>query len=99
MRDSGGRGPSRSPCWRTPEESCKGLGSVTLKMNTHHTLCLRPLCLRTERFEKETILYRLAPNSIATSRIIVVETPLSGGGVRKYHMISPPTIVIFPQVI
>ena len=37
MRDSGGRGPSRSPCWRTPEESCKGLGSVTLKMNTQHT--------------------------------------------------------------
>ena len=24
--------------WRTLEESCKGLGSVTLKINTQHTL-------------------------------------------------------------
>jgi len=24
-------GPSRSPVWRTPKESCKGLGSVTSK--------------------------------------------------------------------
>ena len=30
-------GSGRSPCWRTPEESCKGLGSVTLKINTQHT--------------------------------------------------------------
>ncbi len=36
-----GGGPSRSPFWRTPEESCKGLGSVTLKINTQHTHCLR----------------------------------------------------------
>jgi hypothetical protein len=35
MRDYGG--PSRSPFWRTPEESCKGLGSVILKINTQHT--------------------------------------------------------------
>jgi hypothetical protein len=36
--------PSRSPFWRTPEESCKGLGSVTLK-NKHstHTLHLRSI--------------------------------------------------------
>ena len=31
-----GGGPGRS-FWRTPEESCKGLGSVTLKINTQHT--------------------------------------------------------------
>ena len=33
-------GPSRSPFWRTPEESCKGLGSVSLKNNklSTHTL-------------------------------------------------------------
>jgi hypothetical protein len=40
--DSGGGttggGPIRSPFWRTPEESCKGLGSVSLKINTQHTL-------------------------------------------------------------
>jgi hypothetical protein len=39
--DSGslrGGGPSRSPFWRTPEESCKGLGSVSLKnKNSTHT--------------------------------------------------------------
>jgi len=34
-----GGGPSRSPFWRTPEESCKGLGSVTLKKKqSTHTL-------------------------------------------------------------
>jgi hypothetical protein len=32
-----GGGPSRSPFWRMPEESCKGLGSVSLKINTQHT--------------------------------------------------------------
>jgi hypothetical protein len=26
-----------SPFWRTLEESCKGLGSVTLKINNQHT--------------------------------------------------------------
>ena len=30
-------GPGRPPFWRTPEESCKGLGSVTFKINTQHT--------------------------------------------------------------
>ena len=29
--DYGGGGPGRPPCWRTLEESCKGLGSVSLK--------------------------------------------------------------------
>ena len=36
-----GRGPGRPPCWRTLEESCKGLGSVSLKNKqpTHtHTM-------------------------------------------------------------
>jgi hypothetical protein len=32
-----GGGPSRSPFWRTPKESWKGLGSVTFKINTQHT--------------------------------------------------------------
>ena len=32
-----GGGPGRPPFWRTLEESCKGLGSVTLKINTQHT--------------------------------------------------------------
>ena len=32
-----GGSPSRSPFWRTPEESGKGLGSVSLKINTQHT--------------------------------------------------------------
>jgi hypothetical protein len=32
-----GGGPGRSPFWRTPKESCKGLGSVTLKINTQRT--------------------------------------------------------------
>jgi hypothetical protein len=36
MRDYGG-GPSRPPFWRTLKESCKGLGSVSLKINTQHT--------------------------------------------------------------
>jgi hypothetical protein len=37
-RTTGG-GPGRPPLWRTLEESCKGLGSVTLhKINTLHTL-------------------------------------------------------------
>ena len=33
-----GGGPGKPPCWRTLEESCKGLGSVSLKKkkaNTH----------------------------------------------------------------
>ena len=32
-----GGGPGRPPCWRTLEESCKGLGSVSLqnKQPTH----------------------------------------------------------------
>ena len=34
-------GPGRSPFWRTPEESCKGLGLATLKINTKHT---QPRC-------------------------------------------------------
>ena len=36
--DGGLRGgdPSRSPFWRTPEESCKGLGSVSFE-NKHST--------------------------------------------------------------
>jgi hypothetical protein len=34
-----GGGPGRPPFWRTLEESCKGLGSVTLKINNQHTLC------------------------------------------------------------
>ena len=35
--DYGGGGPGRPPCWRTLEESCKGLGSVSLKINNQHT--------------------------------------------------------------
>jgi len=40
---TGGGGPSRPPFWRKLEESCKGLGSVTLKnkQSTH----LRISCL------------------------------------------------------
>ncbi len=37
MGDYGGGGPGRPPCWRTLEESCKGLGSVSLKINNQHT--------------------------------------------------------------
>jgi hypothetical protein len=33
-----GPGPGRPHFWRTLEESCEGLGSVTLKINTQHTL-------------------------------------------------------------
>jgi hypothetical protein len=32
-----GGGPGRPPCWRTLKESCKGLGSVSLKINNQHT--------------------------------------------------------------
>jgi hypothetical protein len=32
------RAVTRPPCWRTLEESCKGLGSVSLKINNQHTL-------------------------------------------------------------
>ena len=28
---------TRPPFWRTLKESCKGLGSVTMKINTQHT--------------------------------------------------------------
>ena len=35
--DYGGGGPGRPPCWRTLKESCKGLGSVSLKINNQHT--------------------------------------------------------------
>jgi hypothetical protein len=31
-------GPGKPPFWRTLEESCKGLGPVTFKINTQHTL-------------------------------------------------------------
>ena len=37
MRDYGGGGPGKPPCWRTLKESCKGLGSVSLKINNQHT--------------------------------------------------------------
>jgi len=30
--------PVRWPFWRTPKESCKGLGSVNSKINTQPTL-------------------------------------------------------------
>ena len=36
-RDYGGGGQSRSPFWRTPKESCKGLGSVTKNKHSTHT--------------------------------------------------------------
>ena len=36
VRDYGGGGPGKPPCWRTLEESCKGLGSV----NNQHTHCV-----------------------------------------------------------
>jgi len=45
VMDSGsgttGGGPGRPPCWRTLEESCKGLGSVSLKNKqpTHTVFC------------------------------------------------------------
>jgi len=32
-----GGGPGRPPCWRTLKESCKGLGSVSLKINHSST--------------------------------------------------------------
>ena len=32
-----GGGPGKPPCWRTLKESCKGLGSVSLKINNQHT--------------------------------------------------------------
>ena len=32
-----GGGPGKPPCWRMLEESCKGLGSVSLKVNNQHT--------------------------------------------------------------
>ena len=35
--DYGGGGPGRPPCWRTLKESCKGLGSVSLKINNQQT--------------------------------------------------------------
>ena len=37
VRDYGGVGRGRPPCWRTLKESCKGLGSVSLKINNQHT--------------------------------------------------------------
>jgi hypothetical protein len=39
VRDYGGGGPGKPPCWRTLKESCKGLGSVSLKINNQHTRC------------------------------------------------------------
>jgi len=58
---------SRSPFWRTPKESCKGLGSVSLK-NKHSThtpppgrLARRRACIwreRERRSEKELELIR-----------------------------------------
>ena len=37
-----GGDPGKPPCWRTLEESCKGLGSVSLKINTQRTHALLP---------------------------------------------------------
>ena len=37
VRDYGGGVPGRPPCWRTLKESCKVLGSVSLKINNQHT--------------------------------------------------------------
>ena len=38
-----GGGPGKPPCWRTLEESCKGLGSVSLKINNQHTLTAKTI--------------------------------------------------------
>jgi len=48
VRDYGGGGPGRPPCWRTLEESCKGLGSVSLKINNQHTHLALPVTLQPE---------------------------------------------------
>ena len=56
-----GGGPSRSPFWRTPKESCKGLGSVTFKINTQHT----PLEYAIQLVPNSTKLDKLNPNNDA----------------------------------
>ena len=43
MGDYGGGGGL--PCWRTLEESCKGFGSVSLKINHQNTHGLGIACL------------------------------------------------------
>ncbi len=40
VRDYGRGGGGRPPFWRTPSEPYKGLGPVTFKINTRHTLPL-----------------------------------------------------------
>jgi len=49
-----GWGGSGYPFWRTPRESCKGLGSVTLKINTQHT---RPFLFPTHHWRSSIILH------------------------------------------
>jgi hypothetical protein len=43
---TGGQGPGRPPFGARRKESCKGLGSVTFKINTQHTLsCMSSTCI------------------------------------------------------
>jgi hypothetical protein len=54
-----GGGPGRPPCWRTLKESCKGLGSVSLKnKQPTHTVLLLSLSARRERKDEGQLAFR-----------------------------------------
>jgi hypothetical protein len=59
-----GGGPGRPPFWRTPKESCKGLGFGDLKINTQHT----PVTLR----------YAVPPSVVLMSRFRASQTHWPG---------------------
>jgi hypothetical protein len=92
MGDYGGGNPSRSPFWRTPEESCKGLGSMSFenKHSTHtHTSGADPGRKRgksgKKRKKRQQLLLGRAINLGGLQRL-VSRGPLLA---RELHLITP----------
>jgi len=82
VRDYGGGGPGKPPCWRTLEESCKGLGSVSLKnKQPTHTL---------SRFQTPSQGLRNTVRVYYCSFNIKLMWPRSASGARSQARASPP---------
>ncbi len=80
----------KPPFWRTLEESCKGLGSVSLKINNQHTHCPQVVLkiyfacpFRARRFHSDRGLVTVAPGvsiilGVFRSKMLFVFVFLSG---------------------
>jgi hypothetical protein len=70
-----GGGPGRPPCWRTLKESCKGLGSVSLKINNRHThggIEFSPSLPSGHHYKKQEVREVCWPSSLPVVRTLTV---------------------------